>query len=95
MAASLLSALGLPELIAESLPAYQALALDLAKDPARLKGLRKKLARNRAIMPLFDTGRFGRHIESAYGKMWEIFRRGEAPRGFSVPAMDKIPPFPA
>ena len=95
VAASLLSAAGLPELIAENLPAYQALALDLARDRARLAALREKLAANRAVMPLFDTARFTRHIEAAFTSMWEISARGEAPRGFAVPAMDKIPPIPA
>ncbi len=95
VAASLLTAMGTPELIAENLAVYQALALELAGNPARLKALRQKLAHNRSAMPLFDTGRFRRHIEAAYATMWEIFQRGEAPRGFSVPPMDKIPPFPA
>jgi predicted O-linked N-acetylglucosamine transferase (SPINDLY family) len=34
--------------------------------------------------PLFDTARFARHIETAYETMWERWKRGEAPAGFSV-----------
>jgi hypothetical protein len=33
---------------------------------------------------LFDTDRFRRHIEAAYTTMWDIWRRGEEPRPFSV-----------
>jgi predicted O-linked N-acetylglucosamine transferase (SPINDLY family) len=71
------------------------LALDLAKDKARLGALRAKLAQNRLTMPLFDTARFRHHVEAAFTTMWEIYRSGEAPRGFEVAAMDKIPHFPA
>jgi predicted O-linked N-acetylglucosamine transferase (SPINDLY family) len=95
VAASLLNAVGLPELIAENLNDYQALALGLAGDPKRLKALRQKLAQNRLTTPLFDTARFRRHIEAAFTTMVEIFRRGEAPKAIQVPAMDKTPHLPA
>jgi protein O-GlcNAc transferase len=84
VATSLLGAIGLPELITSDLAAYEALALRLAREPARLGGLRDRLAQNRATHPLFDTDRFRRHIESAYRQMWEIAERGEAPRHFSI-----------
>ena len=87
VAASLLHAVGLPELVTQNLGDYQALALALAGDPARLKALRQTLAQNRTSAPLFDTARFRRHIEAAYSTMWEIFQRGEAPRAFAVPPM--------
>jgi predicted O-linked N-acetylglucosamine transferase (SPINDLY family) len=84
VAASLLGAIGLPELITGDWAAYEALALRLAREPARLRGLRDRLAQNRATYPLFDTDRFRQHIESAYRQMWEIAQRGEAPRHFSI-----------
>jgi predicted O-linked N-acetylglucosamine transferase (SPINDLY family) len=84
VAASLLNAIGLPELITHSLPEYEALALELATHPARLAGLRARLARNRASCPLFDTDRFRRHIEAAYITMWERHRHGAPPASFSV-----------
>jgi predicted O-linked N-acetylglucosamine transferase (SPINDLY family) len=87
VAASLLNAVGLPELIARSLPEYEALALDLATQPARLAHLRSKLARNRATCPLFDTARFCRHIESAFVAMWERHQRGGPPASFAVPGL--------
>jgi len=84
VAGSLLTAVGLPELITTSLPEYEAMALKLARDPALLASIRQKLARNRQTEPLFNTGRFTRHIEAAYAAMWERSQRGERPQGFAV-----------
>lgn len=84
VAGSLNHAIGLPELTTTSVADYEALALALARDPARLKAVREKLARNRDITPLFDTGRFTRHIEQAFATMWERSQRGEAPAAFAV-----------
>jgi len=86
--ASLLNAIGLPELITHSLDEYESLALELARNPERLAGIKSKLARNRDTYPLFDTDRFRRHIESAYTTMWERYQRGEPPRSFAVEAID-------
>jgi predicted O-linked N-acetylglucosamine transferase (SPINDLY family) len=69
VAASLLQAIDLPELVAISPEKYQALALELAKNPALLKATRDKLVRNRATTPLFDGERFRKNIEAAYEKM--------------------------
>jgi len=60
------------------------LVLRLAREPALLAAIKAKLARNRDNCPLFDTARFTRHIEAAYDAMWERYRRGEPPEGFSV-----------
>ena len=84
VAASLLYAVGLPELVTHSLEDYEALALRLAEDPSLLQGYRNRLATNRLTYPLFDTDRFRRHIEAAYMTMWELWQRGEQPRSFSV-----------
>jgi protein O-GlcNAc transferase len=85
VAASLLTTIGLPELITDSLEAYAALALELARDGARLDQLRMRLADNRTTNPLFDTRRLCRHLEAAYVVMWEQWQRGDSPRSFSVP----------
>jgi predicted O-linked N-acetylglucosamine transferase (SPINDLY family) len=66
VAASLVTAAGLPELVTHSADDYENLALTLARDPARLKALRDRLAANRATTPLFDTTRLARNIEAAY-----------------------------
>ena len=84
VAASLLKAVGVPELITSSREEYEALALALATRPDRLAGIRGKLARNRATHPLFDTDRFRRHIEAAYTTMWERQQKGEPPESFAV-----------
>jgi predicted O-linked N-acetylglucosamine transferase (SPINDLY family) len=69
VAASLLKAVDLPELVTANASAYEALALDLAKNPATLKATREKLARNRATAPLYDSAKFTRGIETAYTAM--------------------------
>jgi predicted O-linked N-acetylglucosamine transferase (SPINDLY family) len=84
VAASLLHAIGLPELVTHSIEDYEALALRLARDPSLLQGYRNRLATNRLTHPLFDTERFRRHIEAAYLQMWEIWQRGEQPRSFAI-----------
>ena len=66
VASSLLNAVGLPELIAEDDAAYETLALDLARDPARLAALRAKLAANRTTTPLFDTAGHTAALERAF-----------------------------
>jgi len=84
VAASVLTAVGLPELITHSLEEYEALATSLVQEPARLRRIRDKLARNRLTYPLFDTARFTRHLEAAYEQMARMHKQGEAPRHFSV-----------
>jgi predicted O-linked N-acetylglucosamine transferase (SPINDLY family) len=84
VAASMLSAIGLPELIAPDLAGYEALALSLARDEATLRGLKEKLAANRLSTPLFDAERFCRNIEKAFSAMMETARSGEAPKSFAV-----------
>jgi predicted O-linked N-acetylglucosamine transferase (SPINDLY family) len=86
VAASLLAAVGLPELVAGSLGEYEDLALALASDRPRLAGYRERLGRNRLAQPLFDSDRFRRGLEAAYEVMWEMHLRGEAPRSFNVAA---------
>jgi predicted O-linked N-acetylglucosamine transferase (SPINDLY family) len=72
VAASLLQAIELPELVTTSANAYEELAVSLATNPALLAGIRQKLAANRLTTRLFDTPRFTRHLEDAYT---QIYRR--------------------
>ena len=83
-AGSALLALGLPELVCDSLASYEATALKFAKDAAALAGLKSRLRTNRDSQPLFDTNRFRRSIEAAYVAMWERCVRGEQPADFAV-----------
>jgi protein O-GlcNAc transferase len=84
VAGSLLHAVGLAELVTQSLDDYEALALRLAADPSRLASLRTRLAQGRETGALFDANRMCRHIESAYTTMWETWQRGERPQSFRV-----------
>jgi predicted O-linked N-acetylglucosamine transferase (SPINDLY family) len=84
VAASLLSALGLTELIAWSWPDYEALALRLARDPSALAAIAAKLVDNRLCMPLFDTERYCRHLEAAFARMHERAQKGLGPEAFAV-----------
>jgi predicted O-linked N-acetylglucosamine transferase (SPINDLY family) len=76
VATSLLKAIGLEELITDSLEHYEGLAAKIARDPAYLASLKYRLAMNRDSCPLFDAVRTARNIEAAYGIMWN--RYGEA-----------------
>jgi protein O-GlcNAc transferase len=87
VAASLLRAIGLPELITDNLTDYEALALRLATTPALLADIKSRLAQNKTTHPLFDIDRYRRHIESAYGTMYERYQRGESAQSFSVRRM--------
>ena len=74
VAASLLYSIGLPELVTETQAEYEALAIELAINPVKLKGIKDKLESNRLTTPLFDTTSFAKHIESAYTKMYERYQ---------------------
>jgi protein O-GlcNAc transferase len=84
VAAGLLYAAGLPELVTASLVEYQELALALAGAPERLAAIKEKLKRNRDSHPLFDTMRFTRDLEHAYTIMWERQQRGLLATSFTV-----------
>jgi predicted O-linked N-acetylglucosamine transferase (SPINDLY family) len=88
VAASLLRAANLPELIAPSLSEYEGLALRLAHEPVRVLALKDKLMRNRESVPLFDTARFTRHLEAAFASMWERAQNGLPPAEFSIGRME-------
>jgi predicted O-linked N-acetylglucosamine transferase (SPINDLY family) len=90
--ASLLTAIGLPELVTKSPSEYEALALKLARDRTALSHIKAKLDRQRTIAPLFDTARFTRNLESAYSTMWERQQRGELPTSFAVEAVGGASP---
>jgi protein O-GlcNAc transferase len=82
VAASLLKAVGMDELVTENLADYELRALELAQGPAQLKALKGKLARNLPTAPLLDIDLFRRNLEAAYIAMYE--KSGEAPSSFSV-----------
>lgn len=83
--ASLLHAVGLPELIPSTPGAYEALAIELAADRTRLDALKRKLAANVRTAPLFDTKRFARDLEKALAAMHDRRLHGLPPADISVP----------
>ena len=71
VAASLLNAINLPELIANTQEEYEALAIELAKNPIKLASIKRNLVSNRLSAPLFDTPLFTKNLEMVYTKMME------------------------
>lgn len=81
--ASLVTAVGLPQLICDSVQSYEDTAVRLATNPDELAALRQTLKAG-ARLPLFDTPRFTRNLEAAYETMWGRYVKGEAPTSFDV-----------
>ena len=85
MAASVLNAVGLPELIAATSESYEQIAVELAMQPEKMASIKRKLADNRLTTPLFDTKLFTKHIEAAYIAMYERYQAGLAPAHLIIP----------
>jgi predicted O-linked N-acetylglucosamine transferase (SPINDLY family) len=84
VAASLVRAVGLTDLVTRTLEEYEALALRLATDRSLLADVKATLARNRSSYPLFDTARLTRNLEAAYDTMWQRSQSGQKPMAFDV-----------
>jgi predicted O-linked N-acetylglucosamine transferase (SPINDLY family) len=84
VAASLLEAIGLPELITHTSEEYEALAVGLATNPDQLAAIKEKLAQNRRATPLFDTLSFVRHIEAAYRTIYERYQADLPPEHINI-----------
>jgi len=84
VAASLLNAVGLPELITSTQEEYEALAIELALNPHKLADIKLKLAKNRLTTPLFDTPLFTKNLESAYTKMYERYQTDLEPDQIAI-----------
>jgi protein O-GlcNAc transferase len=84
--ASLLNAIGLPQLVTDGAQAYENLALRLAGDPEELGALRRQLASNRLSAPLFDTARTTQDLEAAYRAVYERDQAGLPPQDLRVMA---------
>ena len=84
VSASILTAIGLSELITHTLEDYESLAVHLARNPRKLKAIQERLSKNRLTEPLFDTPRFVKNLEKAYKEMWHIYLAGQKPRHIEV-----------
>jgi predicted O-linked N-acetylglucosamine transferase (SPINDLY family) len=81
---SMLRAVGLDDLVCPDLAQYRSRAVELGLDPSAREALRARLAANRKICPLFDSGRFVRQLERLYQAMWARWLRGEPPAAIEV-----------
>ena len=77
VAASLLNAIDLPELITYNAQEYEKKATQLAADPQVLNRLKKQLSVNKTTSSLFNIGQFKGHFEAALSKMYAIYQSGE------------------
>ncbi len=84
VAASLVTAAGLPQLVCADLDAYAATAVHLAEQRDELLPMRRHLEDHRQQLPLFDTPRFARNLERAFQQMWRRHVANEAPQAFAV-----------
>jgi len=88
MAASLLVAIDLPELITHSQAEYEQLAIDIAKTPKKLESLKTRLEENRLTTPLFNTPLFTRHLEIAYAKIYNRYQADLPPDHLYISGQD-------
>ena len=84
MCASILNAIGLSELIADSLSSYEALAISLAGDPVRMKAIKDKLKSNIGQAPLFNSKLFTQNLETAYQIVYERYQENLPPKNIYV-----------
>ena len=84
VSASLLSTVGLTELIASDLTQYEQLALQFAHHPDQLQHVRQKLQSARKTSPLFDTTRLVRNLEASLQVMWQCHESGQMPATLKV-----------
>lgn len=82
--ASMLSAIGMHELITETVQDYETLVLNLATNPKRLASIQRNLKHNRSSTPLFDTELFTKHLEDGYQKAYQRYFDGKQPRNIIV-----------
>jgi predicted O-linked N-acetylglucosamine transferase (SPINDLY family) len=87
VAASLLHALGMPDLVATSEQRYETLAVEIATDAARLAALRSRLRAARMTAPLFDTPRTTLHLEQAYSMIYDRYHADLTPVDMDVPEL--------
>ncbi|WP_372703147.1 tetratricopeptide repeat protein [Bradyrhizobium sp. Bra64] len=90
VAASLLQALGLAELITHSRDEYEERAIALALDRERLRGIRERLEQQRLTAPLFDTPLLARNLEDAFEVMVRRCRAGLPPDHIEISPVSSV-----
>ncbi|SNX28919.1 Predicted O-linked N-acetylglucosamine transferase, SPINDLY family [Polynucleobacter meluiroseus] len=84
MAGSILKAIDMPDLIAQTVSEYEDLAVRLATYPEDLQAIRKRVTANKLITPLFDSPQTTKHIERAYQVMHANHLAGKEPENIDV-----------
>ena len=84
VAASLLKAVGLSELVTATEADYEALIFDFATNPSKLAAIKARLEENRLTKPLFDTKRYTRDFESGLKQAYRNYFDGEKPQHIRV-----------
>ena len=84
VAASLLNAIGLPELITTTQEEYEGLAIELAQNPQKLARIKQKIIDNRLTAPLFNTPLFTKNLEAAYTQMYERYHADLEPDHIAI-----------
>jgi protein O-GlcNAc transferase len=84
VAASLVNAAGLPELITNSLEDYEKLAMRVAREPRLLARFKERLAQSMQTNPLFESRQYCRQIEAAYTMMFDLWQHGDSPQALTV-----------
>lgn len=87
IATTMLTWIGMADMVVDDMDAYVARAIHLATHPEELAALAERLRANRETTVLFDVPRFARHLEAAYTQMWQRHCRGDVPQAFNVPAL--------
>ena len=94
MGASLLRAVGLPDLVTETESDYEELAVKVGAHPELARELKERLWRNRLNTPLFDTAAFTRYLEAAFTAMYARYEAGLPPDHICVPRENSSTPAP-
>ncbi len=84
---SMLHWMGMGDMVCETIDEYVERSIHLATHPEELQAIRERMLANREQTPLFQVGRFARHLEKLYEEMWARYCRGEARTPISVPAL--------
>ncbi len=88
VAASVLHALEMPELVTHDFDEYERLAIFYARHPAEYAAMREKLRAKRYTAPMYNTKLTVKHIERAFRMAWECHQAGLPPAAFDVPEID-------
>jgi predicted O-linked N-acetylglucosamine transferase (SPINDLY family) len=86
MAGSFLYSIGLPELVTTTEKEYEEVAIELARDPVRIKSIRAQLAASRMTSPLFNAELFTRHLEDGYKQVYQTYVEGKELKSVYVSA---------